>query len=349
MLVSTRRHPRYWRTQGNEPSNVDLYADESMLFDGQPTCFLSHRGEAKTDHGGLVQTMGAFQYRGKRLRFSAKLKTRDLKGKANLFFGIMDSQPAFILKDEMHNREITGDSDWVELFIVIDVPVEARYIKFGASIKEGSGSLWVADVAISEVTEDSPLTEYGDPAYGGDAKSAIFDFTGVASEKLELVHWNFHCSPSSVSSQFEHGLRKEDDRPSLWISSEAQLVAAQGEKSNAAGFFTQKFNCVQWRGRRVRFSADIKSRKVGDWCGLMMWVIGLESKVLAFTTMYDVALTGDNDWQKWSVVLDVSPVACRITVGATLQGNGEVFFSNLSFSEAEADDLPTDRVSKAKN
>jgi hypothetical protein len=65
--------------------------------------------------------------------------------------------------------------------------------------------------------------------------------------------------------------------------------------------------------------------------------------------MYDDGLSGDSDWQRRSVVLDVPPIASRIILGATLHGNGHVFFSNISFAEAGPDDATTDRESKPKN
>jgi hypothetical protein len=68
----------------------------------------------------MIQTMGAFEYRGKRLRFSAKVKMQNVEGKASLFVAILDSQPAVILKDEMAGREISGSTEWTEQNIVID-------------------------------------------------------------------------------------------------------------------------------------------------------------------------------------------------------------------------------------
>jgi len=81
----------------------------------------------------------------------------------------------------------------------------------------------------------------------------------------------------------------------------------------------------------------------------MMWVLGTGPKTLAFTTMYDFPLSGNKDWKKYAVVLDVPPIASRIVVGATLHGNGEALFSNLSFTEADPGDIPTDRESRPKN
>jgi hypothetical protein len=229
------------------------------------------------------------------------------------------------------------------------VPQEARYINFGATIKEGTGSLWIADLSLSEVSKDVPLTENGDDVDGVKKGPTNFELAPSESDVQLPEAWSFHSSPASAASQFKSGLKLADNRPALWISSDADLVPDQGEKSNQGGTFTQTFNCVQWRGRRVRFSADVKCKDVGDWCGLMMWVRGMEAKTLAFTTMYDLALSGNSDWQRCSVILDVPPIACKIILGATLKGNGEVFFSNLSFDEAGPDDATTDRSSRAKN
>ncbi len=120
MQTLAKRHPRFWRIQGNEPSNCELTVDESVTYNGQRSCLLRHRGTESTDRGVMIQTMGAFEYRGKRLRFSAKVKMQNVEGKASLFVAILDSQPAVILKDEMAGREISGSTEWTEQNIVID-------------------------------------------------------------------------------------------------------------------------------------------------------------------------------------------------------------------------------------
>lgn len=347
MQTIVKRHPRFWRTHGNGQSRCELSVDDSVSYNGRHSCLFRHESIDARSRGLMLQTMGAFDYRGKRLRFTAKLKTKGLQGKASLFMNILDSLPEIVLRDEMDGREISGDQDWSELGIVIDVPDEARYINFGAIIK-GTGCLWIADLLIEEVGQDVAVTESG---ARGVVNSGPTNFKLLSSRKdaEEPDAWSFHSGPASAIDKFQRGLRQEDERPALWLSTNSELVPCDGEKSSLAGTYSQTFNCCQWRKQRVCFSADIKCRNVGDWCGLMMRVNGVNGKTLGFSTMYDLALSGDSDWRKWSVVLDVSPIACTIFVAATLHGNGEVFFSNLFFGTADASDVPTDRRSGPKN
>jgi hypothetical protein len=46
---------------------------------------------------------------------------------------------------------------------------------------------------------------------------------------------------------------------------------------------------------------------------------------------------------------DVFPEAHRISIAASLNGNGEVFFSNLSFEEVGDEEEPTDRDTGPRN
>src|ERR1700679_3450700 len=108
MRTMAKRHPRFWRTESTNPADCELTVDESVTYNGQRSCLLKHSGTESTDQGGMVQTMGAVEYRGKRLSFSAKVKTQEIKGKSNLFVSVLDSQPAMLLHDAMIGRELSG-------------------------------------------------------------------------------------------------------------------------------------------------------------------------------------------------------------------------------------------------
>lgn len=237
----------------------------------------------------------------------------------------------------------------LSLKVVVDVPEETRYVNFGAQIIGGPGSLWISDLSIGEVNRTIPVTEKGVDGDNSSVGPANLDFTLLKDDLQEPQNWLFHSNPKVDSKLFEKGLKEEDGRKSLWISSAEELVPTAGERASRGGTYSQTFNCVEWRGKRVRFGADIKCKNVGNWCGLMLWVNGLGHKTLAFSTMYDMLLGGDTDWKRCSLVLDVSPVAWRVILSTTLNGNGEVFFSNLSFSEVSPEEAPTDRETRALN
>lgn len=347
MKTAAKRHPRFWRVEGPNLEDCELSVDESTLYNGQRTCLLRNDSKSESDNPAvMIQTMGAVGYRGKRIQFSAKVKTENLIGEVRLFLKVLDSVPKIIIEDDMDGRGVSGTNEWTSLKIVIDVPMEARYINYGAALT-GRGHFWIADLAVSEVRKDVPLTEHGisNPNYFAGPTNFELD-TDEKSE--QLAHgWNFHATKGK-ENLYESGLRVENNRPALWICSNAELTPSQGEKSSSSGFFSQKFNCSEWRGQRVRFSADIKCKNVGDWCGLMMWVKGI-GETLAFTTMYDIGLCGDSDWQRCSVVLDVPSIAYMVIVSTTLSGNGEAYFSNLSFDAVGADVETTDRKTGPRN
>ncbi len=169
-----------------------------------------------------------------------------------------------------------------------------------------------------------PMNQYSRDVFNSGPTN--FELDSVDTNTKLPDGWGFHCCDPK---QFESGVKREDDRDALWIRSESDLIPSLGEKSSMAGKFTQKFSGTKWRGQKVRFSADIKCKNVG--------------------AMYDLALGGDIDWQNFSVVLDVPPIGCNVIVCVTLNGNGEVFFSNLSFSTAAPDEAITDRKTGPKN
>ncbi|MBK8222869.1 MAG: hypothetical protein IPK73_17760 [Candidatus Obscuribacter sp.] len=349
MHTLSKRQPRFWRLQGKDLSKSELVVDESVTFNGRRSCLLQHDPAQSNERSVMVQTMGAIELRQRRLCFSAKVKTENVEGKAALFVCILDSNVEYLLKDEMPGRELSGCNDWTELKVVIDVPELARYINFGAQIIGAPGKLWISDLSISEVSLAVPPTENGEDGDDTTIGTTNLDFSLIDTERQEPLNWLFHSRPRNNNLLFTKGLKDEDNRRSLWICSKQEFAFAQGVNSTSAGTFSQVFNCVNWRGKRVRFSADIKCKDVGDWCGLLMRVTGIGYKSLAYSTMYDAQIGGNSGWGRHSLVLDVSPVAWRITLGATLEGNGEAFFSNLSFDEADSEDHPTDRQSSAKN
>ncbi len=343
MPTVVKRYPRFWRSSCWQNATCDLYCDEKVSYNGEGSCYFAQKGAESGARGYMLQTMGAAEYRGKRLQFTGKIKVKSLEGKVALFLKVLDAVPEVVLEDLMPGRELTCVGDWQELSIVIDIPFEARYINFGACV-QGNGAIWISDLLVSEVGTDGCITE---------CTSADTKLDAPANLDLKLVDpdtnlpfaWRFNSS----DSHFKSAIKQQDNRQSLWIFSDADLVPNSGERSSAVGKFTQKFGCINWRNQKVRFSADMKWQNVGDWCGLMMWVTGVHGKVLRFSTMYDLRLGGDADWQPVTCVLDVPALACNIILALTLNGNGEVYFSNLSFDIAAPDEPTTDMQTGPKN
>jgi len=112
----------------------------------------------------LMQSVDADDYRGKRLRLSASLKTEavDL---ATIWMRV-DRAPGQVLRfDNMVNRPrdgaLRGTNDWTDRCVVLDVPEDATSLHFGFFL-EGLGRCWARGFALAPVGPDiDPTSIYG--------------------------------------------------------------------------------------------------------------------------------------------------------------------------------------------
>src|SRR6185369_10531862 len=89
------------------------------------------------------QAISAQRYRGTRVRASAKLRTQGVVGYGATLW-IRVEAPDMVNPDDMSPGLLRGDVDWTEQAREIDVPANATYIAFGASLA-GEGRLWADD------------------------------------------------------------------------------------------------------------------------------------------------------------------------------------------------------------
>ena len=72
------------------------------------------------------------------------------------------------------------------------------------------------------------------------------------------------------------------------------------------GTLMQSFQATDYRNKRMRYSAVVKSEEVKEWAGLWMRIDGpVQGKSLGFDNMQNRPIAGTTDWQKHEVVLDV--------------------------------------------
>ena len=93
-------------------------------------------------------------------------------------------------------------------------------------------------------------------------------------------------------------------------------------------------------GRRVRFSAFVKTHEARDWAGLWMRVDkGLKQLVL--DNMHDRPISGTSAWHRYEIVLDVPQDATGISFGVLLVGSGTVWLNDARFEVLGPTILPT--------
>jgi hypothetical protein len=96
----------------------------------------------------------------------------------------------------------------------------------------------------------------------------------------------------------------------------------------ALGFETLMQTCKpdKYLGRRVRMSGYLKLQDVTGWAGFWLRVDPLKPKDLfGFDNMAYRNLKGTQDWEQYSIVLDVPEGTSKLAYGALLSGRGQIW------------------------
>ena len=153
--------PRGWVLAGSNPTSYESGIDAQLSHGGHPAAFLKSTVTRIDGFGTLMQEFRADHYVGKRVRFSAFVKTQDASGWAGLWMRI-DKGPTQLAFDNMQNRPIKGTTDWRKYDVVLDVPQDATGIFFGILLG-GTGQVWISNVKFEAVGLDVPTTSLAPP------------------------------------------------------------------------------------------------------------------------------------------------------------------------------------------
>jgi hypothetical protein len=145
--------PAGWMRMGTQGFRVGL--DGSVGRSGGASGHVTAASKSPDGFGALSQIIRAEAYRGKRVRFSAYVKTRDVSG-AMLWMRV-DGNGGMLAFDNMGNRPLRGSADWTRASVVLDVPAEAEGILYGLILASG-GEAWIDDASLEVVGMDVPST-----------------------------------------------------------------------------------------------------------------------------------------------------------------------------------------------
>lgn len=104
--------------------------------------------------GSLAQSLSAQPWRGRTLRFSGWLRTRDVKGNdfgrgAGLFLNSMRGGGP-LRYAQMTTTAVRGTTGWTRYEVTLTVPQDADQLEIGL-IQFGEGTTWIDDVALDVV------------------------------------------------------------------------------------------------------------------------------------------------------------------------------------------------------
>ncbi|OWR31715.1 AraC family transcriptional regulator [Saccharibacillus sp. O23] len=148
-----------WFLSGSHPFHYEMGIDRKEAHRGTGSGYLkSVLSESPEQFGTMMQAFRADDYRGKRLRLSAFVKTREVDpGFAALWMRVDSADGDVLQFDNMANRPLTGTSEWNHYAIVLDIPTSSDSISFGALLS-GSGQIWVDGFSFEEVPDTVPTT-----------------------------------------------------------------------------------------------------------------------------------------------------------------------------------------------
>ena len=151
------RIPKGWAVAGDAPYKYEMGLDPTLSYDNRP-CITIKSGPEPSEFAALCQTFKAGPYRGKRLRFSAAVRTADVENRAALFMRVAGADDKLLAFDNMRDRPISGSNEWDHHAVVLDVAEDAEIIVFGILLSL-NGQVWMADVRLDEVGQDVPVTD----------------------------------------------------------------------------------------------------------------------------------------------------------------------------------------------
>jgi hypothetical protein len=164
--------PTGWYLAGSQPTAYFTAIEPESAYNGHSSAVLK-RVRAGDGFGTLMQDIRAEHYAGKRLRFSAFIKTEEAKS-AGLWMRV-DKGSSVLEFDNMQDRPLIGTSGWQRYSVVLDVPTEATGVYFGILLS-GSGTVWINSGNLEVVGKDVPTTGNKDKSSTRPAEPINLDF-----------------------------------------------------------------------------------------------------------------------------------------------------------------------------
>lgn len=141
-----------WFAAGAAPDDYEMGSDGGGGYSG----YIKSRGQPR-GFGTLMTMTEADPYRNKRLRMTGYAKSASVHDWGGFWMRIDGPNQELLGFDNMHDRPITGTTEWTKNQIVLDVPVESSRIAYGVLLG-GDGQVWIDDIKFDVVGKEVPTT-----------------------------------------------------------------------------------------------------------------------------------------------------------------------------------------------
>ena len=157
------QNPPGWAVRFSfDSAGYNVGIDSMVAHGGRRSAYIQFRGLEPQGWATVMQTFRADEYRGKRVRLSAFVKTENVESGALLWMRVEGPDDSVLASDNMGNRPIRGTTDWRSYDVVLEIPKRAQAIAIGFLLDRGWGRVWVDDVTVSLVgTDVAPTAPLG--------------------------------------------------------------------------------------------------------------------------------------------------------------------------------------------
>ena len=160
--------PKGWIVAGSKPDWYEMGTDPGAGHNGKNAATIRSIRKEVNGFGTLMQNFAADKYKGKRIKLTGYVKSKDVDSWCGLWLRIDGAKERLpngkektrmLSFDNMYNRSIKGTVDYTKCEIVLDVPDSAVSIAYGALL-HGAGQIWFDRLKFDVVSKDVPTTDY---------------------------------------------------------------------------------------------------------------------------------------------------------------------------------------------
>lgn len=172
-----------WSLSGGGSEAYAVHLDRDVMRAGHPTVRLAPIAATHDRYGTYARTLDASPFLGKRVRFSAWVKTQGTTKRADFWARVQarDSPPDGVGLGGRWTY-LPKSSEWTHEEIVLDVDPQGDRFNYGVGIA-GPGKLWVDEPKMEVVGADVPVT----PMYPGEVTVGEWTMTGVGAPDYALA------------------------------------------------------------------------------------------------------------------------------------------------------------------
>ena len=274
-------------------------ADTIRVPGGEPAVILTSSTPRWGINGLAGRSIDPAPFRGKRIRFSAYVKCKDLANWGSLFLIVIGEGGRILANDDMGGRPLTKTTDWTKLEIVSDIPDETQAIHCGLNLR-GKGEIWMDSAQIEVV----PTTV------------AITDDQVWHPWSFSSPHYSTRLDPTTV----------RNGKPTRLLESK---VAGAGE------WYAWDWNNrhpEKWLGKRMKLSMWIKTENVTGPSGLCLRVVGPNYQDIIPNLSKDQRnIRGTTPWTRYEFIAEIPPETQNICTGVRLGGKGKLWLDDVQY------------------